>query len=187
MKKLLVIAALFALISCNHANQKIRLEFSFDEQKSNMDNNIGIDVAVFDDRLENDSIGTKEFCNYQKINISSEQNLPELLQKEINQQLLKKGFKQGNDKLVEIHIEQLRYKSECGFLLGKSKINILVKVVIANPRSGAKITKNFKSSLNSKHFIISLESTDKEIINNLLEEVVGDILSDDVLIKNLAQ
>ena len=184
MKKLLIIAAFFTLISCAHEDQKVRLDFSFHDKKSNIGNDVKIALAVFDDRLEIGFIGTKEFCDDQKISITSEQNLAELLKKEMTEQLYKKGFKEGNDKMVEVRIQSLKYKAECGLMLGRSKANLLIKVLVINAKTGAKITKNFELSLKGKHFIIPLASTDAETINDLLQEVVEDILEDDIIVRN---
>ncbi len=184
MKKTLIIISLLTLISCTHQDQKTRLDFSFDGKKSNIGSDTKIDLTVFDERLENGFIGTKEFCDGKKITIGSEQNLAELLKKKINAEFYKKGFKQGSDKLVEIHIQNLKYKAECGFLLGKSSANFQIKVLVTNNKTGSKATKNFELSLNNKHFILPLESTDDDTINDLIEEVIGDFLEDDILLRN---
>ncbi len=187
MKILLTIISLFALISCAHQNQKIRVDFSLDEKKSNIGNDVGISLAVFDDRLENKFFGTKEFCDDQKISITSNQNLAELLENEINNQLLRKGFKQGNEKIVEIRIQNLKYEASCGFLLGRSKADVSVKVSVTSSKGKIKTTKNFGLTANSKHFLLPLASTDADTINNVLSQVVRDILEDDMIVRNLSQ
>ena len=184
MKKLLIIISLFTLISCTHQDQNIRLDFSFDEKKSNIGNGVGINVAVVDNRSETKFLGSKEFCDAQQISIISEQNLAEIVKKEIDNQLLRKGFRQGDDKLVEIQIQQLKYEAQCGIILGKSKADILVTVTVTTPRVGGKITKNFNISLDNKHFIIPLAGTDAKTINNLIKEVVENILDDDMILRN---
>lgn len=184
MKKFLIVASLFALASCVHPDQKVRVELTFKDAKSNIGNNVKVDLAVFDDRLETQLFGSKEFCDGQKINLINEQNLTRLLKDEISDQLSKKGFKQGSDKFVEIHIKQLKYKADCGFLLGKSRADILAQVLTINPKTGTKTTKNFELSSKNKHLILPLASTDAEIINELLEEMVGNILNDDIIVRN---
>lgn len=187
MKKLLIVASLFTLISCTHQDKKIRLDFSLEDKKSNIGNGVKLNLVVIDDRLENNFIGTKEYCDNEKITISTEQNLAELLKKKISDNLLQKGFVGGNDKLVEIHIAQLQYMAECGFLVGKSKGDVMIKVSVIDPKSGAKITRDFEVSLSNKHFILPLAATDEKIINDLLEVVVKDILDNDMLLRNPAQ
>jgi len=187
MKKLLIIISLFTLISCNHQDEKIHLNFSFKQEKSNIGNNVGTRLTVFDDRLVNDFIGVKEFCDDEKININSGGNLVELLRKEIDEQLLRKGFKQGNEKLIEIHIQNLKYEAKCGIFLGQSKADILVKVLVTNSKSNVTAVKNFALSMQSKHFILPLASTDANTINRLISEVVNDILDDDILLRSLTQ
>ena len=187
MKKLLILISLLTLISCTNKDKKIRLDFSIHDKKSNIGNEVKIRLAVVDDRLENNFIGTKEYCDNGKINITTQQNLAELLKQKISDNLLQKGFKNGNDKLIEIHIEQLQYKAECGFLLGKSEAEVAIKVTITDVKSGAKITKNFEVSANNKHFILPLASTDEKVVNDILEVVVEDILNNNALLKNLTQ
>ncbi len=187
MKKLLIILSLLTVISCANKDKKIRFDFSVDTKKSNIGNGAKLDLAVFDDRLENASIGSKEYCDNKKITISTDQNLAELLQKKISDSLLQKGFKQGNDRLIEIHIEHLQYKAECGFILGKSQAEVAIKVSVKDPKSNAKIIKDFELSLSNKHFILPLITTDEKIINDLLETVIKDILDNNILLKNPAQ
>jgi uncharacterized lipoprotein YajG len=184
MKKLLIITALLTTISCNHVDQKVRLAFSFDEKKSNIGNDVGVNLTVFDDRSEKNFIGSKEFCDNQKISLTNDQNLVELLKKEVNEQLLRKGFKQGNDKMVELRIQHLKYKASCGFILGKSETSILIRAIVTNAKTGKKVTKDFELSLNGKHFIIPLASTDASSINDVLDELAAKILDDDMIVRN---
>lgn len=187
MKKILIIISLFTLISCNHQDRKVHLNFSFEQTKSNIGNDIGVHLAVFDDRLVSGFIGVKEFCDDQKISLTSDQNLAELLKKEIDEQLLRKGFKQGDQKLVEIRIENLKYDAKCGLVIGKSQADILVKVSVTDAKTNINAVKNFELSIQSKHFILPLSSTDDNTINRIISEVVKDILDDDILLRSLAQ
>jgi uncharacterized lipoprotein YajG len=187
MKKLLIVASLFTLISCTHQDKNIRLDFLPEDMKSNIGNGVKLNLTVIDDRLETKFIGTKEYCDNEKISIYSEQNLAALLKKKIRDNLLQKGFVGGNDKIIEIRIKQLQYKAECGFLVGKSKGDVMIKVSAIDPKNGAKITRDFEVSLNNKHFILPLAATDEKIINDLLEVVVKDILDNDMLLRNSAR
>lgn len=187
MKKLLAVATFFILISCSHQNQKVSFNLSFNDNKLSVENGSGINIAVIDDRLEKKILGTKEFCNDDKITISSDENLTELLQQKISENLAQKGFKKGRDKVLAIHLSNLQYSAKCGLIIGKSSADIAIKVVITDYKSGSEITKNFDLSLNSKHLFRPLESTDSQTINNLLQEMVSDILKDEALLKNLSQ
>lgn len=186
MKKFLLIAALLATISCSHQNQKITLDLYFDEKKSNIGNGSAIDVVVFDDRINKEIIGKKIFGD-EKITISPEQNLALLLEQKIKENLGRKGFSQGGDKIIEIRIETLEYQARRRFFIGTSKANGLLKVVVSNIKTGEKFTKNFTLTVKNKHFIAPLASTDANTINELLQELVQDILSDKAILKNLTK
>jgi uncharacterized lipoprotein YajG len=135
-----------------------------------------------DDRIEPNFLGTKEYCNYDKISIINEQNLTDLVARKIEEDLSNKGFSKGDDKVVEVAIKKLQYESECNFFLGKSQAHVLIKVSVNNAKSKTKITKNFELSLKNKHFLIPLISTDINTINELLNEVIQDILDDKILL-----
>jgi len=184
MKKLLTILALTTLFSCTHQDQKVRLDLSLNVEKSNIGNDVGINLMVFDDRLEKGFIGSKEHCDNQKINITLEQNLAELLKKQMISLLMKKGFRQGSDRIIELHIQELQYKAICSFMIGKSEANILIRVVSIDPKTNRKNTKDFQLSLNGKHFIIPLESSDANAINEIFNEILAKILDDDVILRN---
>ncbi len=186
MKKLLLTSALLFAISCSYQNQKVTLDLSFDDKKSDIGNNVGLDLQVFDDRLHTDIVGIKELGD-KKFTIAPEQNLTEFLRRKIKEDLFHKGFRPGKDKALEIHIETMKYKAERGFMLGKSTAEIAIKVVVINNRTGEKLTRNFTTKLNNKHFIAPLDSTDARIINSLLQETMSDIINDEPLLRNLAK
>jgi uncharacterized lipoprotein YajG len=185
MKKILIIVSLLTFFSCSYQTQKVKLDLSFDDEKSNIGNGLGIQVVAFDERLEKEFVGTKKIGD-EKVKIVIEQNLPELLQSKIKENLLKKGFKIGKDKLVEIHVESLSYKAKRQFFISTSNASGNIKIVVKNYKNNEKFTKNFDLSLKRKHFIMPLESTDSKTINAILKEIVEDILNDESFIKNLS-
>ena len=187
MKKLLLVAALFLAASCTHENQKINLTLHLDDTKSNIGNGAKLDLMVFDDRANDGIFGTKEFSSDEKVKIISQENVALLLTQKVEQNLIAKGFKKGNGKIVEIHIEQLYYLAKRGFLVGTSEGIAVIKILVKNTKTKSVVTKNFSLSLNNKHFIAPLESTDASTINSLLQEITRDILSNQDLLKNLAQ
>jgi hypothetical protein len=81
----------------------------------------------------------------------------------------------------------LFYLAKRGFPVGTSEGNAAIKVVVKNPKNKSVVTKNFNLSLNSKHFIAPLESTDAATINDLLQEISQDILDNKDLIQTLAK
>lgn len=186
MKNLLIFTAFLTLISCSHHDQKIKFDLNLNEQKSNIGKGAGIDLVMIDDRSD-DLIGVKEFGAEEKIKISSDENLAEFLQKKITKNLLQKGFSIGFGKTLEIHITNLKYTAKRKFFIGESVGKIAITAVVTNNKNQLTLTKNFSSGLDSKHFIVPLESTDAAIINNLLEEIINNILGDAELLKKLAE
>jgi uncharacterized lipoprotein YajG len=184
MKKILVIAAIFGLFSCSYKDQRIALDLSYDSEKSNIGQGNKIAVKVLDERLQKNFIGSKEYCDHQKILIKNEQNLAEILKQELDLQLARKGFVAGNDKLLELRIERLEYKASCKYLVGKSEANILVKATITNNKTGLRTNRSFEVSQDGKHFLVPLASTVEDSINNILQDSVKEILGDDSLLKN---
>ncbi len=184
MKKLLI-ASLFIAASCTHENQNVAFNLRFNHEKSNVGNNAGIDVTVIDDRLNQNIIGSKQFSADEKVQIISEDNIAALIKAQINAFLEAKGFKRGNAKLVEVHIEKLQYSAKRGFPVGNSEGEASLKVVVTNTKTKTIFTKNFNLSLNNKHFIAPLESTDSATINSLLQDIISDVVNNNELIKNL--
>lgn len=185
MKNLLIIAAFFSLISCAHHDQKIKFSFDLNSQKSNIGKGAGIDLVLIDERSD-EILGSKEFSAEEKIKISSDENLAEFLQKKIAENLLQKGFKIGFGKTLEIHIINLEYAAKRKFFIGESSGKIAITAVVTDNKNQSTLTKNFSSSLDSKHFIAPLESTDAATINDLIQEIVKNILGDAELLKKLA-
>lgn len=184
MKKLFLVIAFFLTASCTHQDQKVEIKLFFGEQDSEIGNDSGIEVLVFDDRADKEILGQKEFGD-EKINIKFDQDLTQLLQQKISDNLAARGFKIGKEKEFEFHIKTLRYKASRGFPLGKSHAEIAMQIIVKNNKNGEKLTRNFSMALNNKHFIVPLESTDSATINSLLQEAVFDVLNDEMIIKNL--
>jgi uncharacterized lipoprotein YajG len=186
MKKILIIFSLLLTVSCSHANQTAKLNLSFDSKKSDIGNGRKVRILVIDDRSNKEIIGSKEFGD-EKIEIKLDQNLAEFLQKKITENLMEKGFKIGDEKIVEIHLKKMKYKAEREFVIGKSKASGEISLIIKNSKTKAEFSKDYNLSMKKKHFIVPLESTDAKIINSLLEEMVEDILDDKKFLENLTK
>lgn len=187
MKNFLLATALFLVVSCSHQNQKVSFNFFLDDQKSNVGNGAAIDLMVFDDRADDMLLGSKKFSAKEKVKIFSDENIALLLTKKINQNLLAKGFVKGTEKVFEIHIEKLQYQAQRGFPVGSSEGEAAFKVLVKNSKNKSTLTKNFNLKLDSKHFIMPLESTDSATLNSLLQEITQDILGNEELMKALAR
>lgn len=186
MKKLFLLAAVFFAASCTHENQKMKFDIAIDREKSDFNNVGAIEVVAFDDRSQKEILGNKIFGD-EKIQITSDQNLSELLLHKISENLAQKGFQKGRDKIVEIHLESLQYKAMRKFFIGTSEADSTIKIIVKNVKSGEKFTKNFSLSVKGKHFLAPLEATDEEIINEILRDTVLDILSDKSFLKSLSK
>ncbi|MBU6141307.1 MAG: hypothetical protein KGP29_07155 [Proteobacteria bacterium] len=186
MKNFLVITSLLTLISCAHHDQKIKFSFDIESQKQKVGHGVGIDLVMVDDRPD-EVIGTKEYGPEEKIKIGSSENLAESLQKKIFANLLKRGFKNGWDSSLEIHVLKLDYRAKSEFFIGTSEARAAIKVVATNNRTGSSLTKNFSSSLDGKHFIRPLDSTDEALINKLIQELVESILDDEEVLNKLVK
>jgi len=186
MKKIFLIAAVLLASSCTHENQKIRFDISIDREKSDFGNVGAIKVVAFDDRSHKELIGNKTFGD-EEIQITSDQDLADLLREKISKNLEQKGFTKGNDRIVEIHVESLQYKAARKFFIGTSEVDSMIKIVVKNTKNGKKFTKNFALSVNGKHFIVPLEETDTAIINTILQDIVLDILSDRAFLNSLSK
>lgn len=186
MKKILLILPFLAAISCVHPNQKVALNFDLNNQSSSIGSNKSIEVSVFDERVNKSLLGRKKF-SAEEIEINADVNVAAFLQQKIMQNLSRRGFKNGHDKIVEIHIETLSYMAKRGYPVGSSKIDARLKVMVQDSKTGAKFIKNYGTSWDSKHFIVPLEATDGETINALLRDVTQEIVSDDSFLESLVK
>lgn len=186
MKKILAMFSLLLAISCSHANQTVKLDFTLDNKKSDIGNDKKVRILVIDDRSNKEIIGSKEFGD-EKIEIKLDQNLAEFLQKKITESLVEKGFKIGDEKIVEIHLKKLKYKAKCKFMIGSSKANGEINLIVKNSKTKSEFTKDYNLSLKRKHFLVPLESSDAKIINSLIEEMAEDILDDKKFLENLTK
>ncbi len=186
MKKLLLATAILLLAACTHENQKMKFDITIDREKSDFDNVGAVSIVAFDERSQKEIIGNKTF-GIEKVTISSNDNLAELLRNKISENLAQKGFKKGFDKTVEIHLESVQYKAVRKFFIGTSEADSAIKIIVKNNKTGEKFTKNFALSVKGKHFLAPLESTDQETINTILRDTVLDILNDKSFLKSLAK
>ncbi len=186
MKKFLLILPFLAVISCHHYDQQVILGFDAPNQSSTLGNNTGVDVTVYDVRAEKKLLGRKTFSN-EEIEITSNVDLAAFVQFKITQNLMRRGFKPGHDKIINVYIETFDYKAKSGFGIGTSRIEAGLKIVVADSRTGLKFTKNYGTAWDNKHFIVPLEETDSRTINLLLKDILQEILLDDSFIESLVR
>lgn len=184
MKKILSLLLLVAIASCTHVDRTLKVNFNSDLNKSNFGSEIKVSVKVVDDRMDKKLLGTKEYCDGKKVKITSAENVADLLRKKILNSLLQEGFKEGNDRTIEVHIQQLNYKASCS-LIGKSDAQMTLSVIVNNSKTNTKTTRDFDLTSENKHFIIPLAETDEKNINGLFSEMMETILSNEAFLKSL--
>lgn len=186
MKKILLVTAFLAVTSCATSNQEVKLGFRLDDDAiSRVQNNSnGFELSVSDDRENRKYLGKKKLVN-QQVEVKTDKNLAEFFENKITKGLVLKGFRQGGNKVIAVHLKTLKFKSEIGFPVGSSEVNIVVKVSVKDTKNSKVFAKNYLFDVNNKHFIMSCKSTDEATINNAVESLVMDIIKDDELLENL--
>lgn len=185
MKKFLLILPLLTMISCVYNDQKIPLNFDLNNQISTIGGYKGVELLVIDNRINRPLIGRKKFSSDEEIEIVPTTDLSAFLQQKITQNLLSRGFQYGKDKMVQIYIESFFYEASRNIMVGNSGINAKFRVVVKDKKSNDEFVKNYEMSLNKKHFVMPLESTDELTINLFLRDMLQEILSDDNFIESL--
>jgi uncharacterized lipoprotein YajG len=191
MKKNILITCLILATSCSYNDRQVRFDLNVAQnQNDTVINKSGalsaLKISVIEQRKNPEIVGTKKIGD-QKVKITSTENLAKLLEEKISENLFEQGFKKGNAKQLELYVEKFQFTAKRRFFIGKSEAKTKIKAVVKDSKNNVKFTKNFELSLNNKHFIASFESTDEATINQLLNEVAQDIVSDKSLLENLSK
>jgi uncharacterized lipoprotein YajG len=186
MKKIIFLSLIFLSFSCAHHNQKIDVDVVLKQEKSYVGHNINIDLKVIDDRVDDKFLGEKTFLNDEKIKIFSSKNLAKIFAEKLTKGFEFQGFVVGKGKSFELKIKEISYNSNKKFFIGNSVANSSIEAIVKNS-DGSVFSKNFSLNLKRKHLIGSFESTDAEIVNQLVEETINDILSNQELLKYLVK
>ncbi len=184
--KILPLLIITFISSCYHdQKQFVRLDFNFDEKESVfLEKKYNFDLIVIDERKEKDIIG-KKFLGEEEIKIIGETSLSDIIKNKITQGLANKGFNIGDGKIVELHIQQLKYSAKRKFFIGDSEAKAEISVIVKNPKNKSQFSKDFKLSTENKHFIVPLKSTDDATINYIIKEILNDIISDEELLREI--
>lgn len=185
MKKVLCTIPFLFLIACAHADQKLILDFNIKNQASTIGANRALNVDINDNRVNKEVIGKRIFSAEDAPKIKIDANLAEILRQKITQNLTGRGFKLGNDKIVELNINTLSYDAKIGYPVGTGRAEISIRVAVYDSKSSNKFMKNYGTVVNSKHFMYPLESTIAETVNNLLRDTLQEIVSDDSFLESL--
>ena len=194
MKNLFLITALSILLtSC--AGKIVEVNLLKSDQKSiTLENNyyeeqdiitssheLFDNIEVIDDRQDQNLLGIKTYGE-EEIKIINNQNLSNLIKDEIIDNLNKDNQFIDKNKTLKIILKTLKYNSQRGFFLGKSKAKIAIKAsLIDNDTRHMEYGRTYNLENESPHFIVSLEKTDQKTINTTLRDAVNKILEEDSL------
>lgn len=187
MKKILIILGLTILTSCVSYNQEmLNLNLLPNQKYSDLGGNKTISLSVVDERINKD-LGNKRLGE-DLIIIKSNQDLLQTIRDNVTKNLGQYGFltssennSESSAKTLEVHIITLSYNAYREFFMGSSKINILLKIVAKDKKSGNSYITEQSLALDKSHFIMPLITTDEKTINDALQEAVGGILSNQKL------
>jgi uncharacterized lipoprotein YajG len=194
MKILIKICVLTALIigisSCTHLDEKMSFNISLSNAAAKIGDGKKVKVSVEDQRQSPKIVGRKKFGD-EKIKITSEQDLAIYLREQIEKGLKDQGFviaeKKSTDvKPVLLQIRSFKYEARSGFLIGKSKFDAEILLVI-DAKNNSRFSKKYFLSSQNKHFLRSSREFDINKINSSLQEIVNDILKDEELLGELSK
>ena len=187
----LLISAVFVLTSCVGKYVEVRLLPSdsddnyYEDEKANISEiNQFNNIEVIDNRNNQELIGTKEYGE-ESMEIVNSQDLADLIKEEII------GNLQANNQMIHpsqtlrITLETIKYNSQRGFLIGKSRVKISLKAVLTENNNHTKYGKMYNLENERSHFIISLERTDQKTISAALRDVIDRIIEDGKLQESL--
>ncbi len=186
IKKYVIISLIF-LASCSYKNHKVDVDLKGKNVSSQIGEGVAVSISVADVRQE--KIVGKKIISYEKqVEVGINQDLERIIYQRIANNLSSRGFAVKNnnvDKIIGIHINNLFYESKKGILIGNSKIKVEIQVSIKDQKSKKIFTKKYGINSGRSHFVVSSKKADAKIINDILQEVVNDILTDDAFLQNL--
>jgi uncharacterized lipoprotein YajG len=192
MKKLLILIIASALLSsCVASNQEtLNLNLSIAQKYSDFGSNKSVELLVVDERKDKDLIGNKRLGE-DLVAIKSSQNLVDLIQNKVSRDLEQNGFLVASqssglaDKNLEVKILTFNYNAYREFLIGTSRIEILLKITAKNKVGNASYSTTQSLSLDKNHFIMPLISTDEKTINKALQEALDGVFANQKLLEFL--
>lgn len=190
MKKFFtLIVSSILLSSCVSYNKEmLNLDVSVAPKYSDYGGSQAIRLVVVDDRLDRNLLGNKRLGE-NLIAIKSNQNLTDVIKDKIAKDLGQNGFLAVDggmvNKVLEIHIINFNYNAYRDFFVGNSKIDVLLKITAKNKAYGTSYTTKQSLSLNKKHFIMPLITTDEQTINFALQDALDGILANQQLLEFL--
>ena len=176
MLKKFFIALVFLASSCAHNDFVVNVDFNLYKSALKTDNK-SINVIVVDNRVNDRIIGQK-ISGGKVAQITTNQDLVDLLQKKITNNLTAKGFLIGLDFTIKVEVEELNYESSRGFIVGDARSYGRIKVTVIANNDGSQFSKNYELHHVTKYFIISNKEEDQDNIQRMIQELISDFLSD---------
>jgi hypothetical protein len=187
MKKLLTILLPFIFLSsCVSYDQEILgFNLSASEKYSDFGKGKAVQVLVTDDRIDNNLLGKKRL-GQRVVKIKSDQSVTAAAKSKISKDLGQQGFVAVDggliDKVLEVHIVNLNYNAYREFFIGSSKVDVLLKIVARDVSSGVTYSTKQSLTMDKKHFIMPLITTDEKTINLALQEALNSVFENQKLL-----
>lgn len=185
MKKIRYFAIMLAVIllgGCAQTTNIVSLQPSPSIQSSNIGSGKTVTVSVLDERSQSLD------AQYAAAKIDPSQNVSQIFTDQINQGLAAKGFNttatmaanQLTAKIVSINY------SAASSYLGQNSQTVVALQVIATNKNGT-YSKTYRASSYSDAYLTATRSDAYEQVNNALNKVLTNLLSDQGLLQFLAQ
>ena len=183
--KLLIVISLLFVSSCEMNLSNVKLEPNLTTDEVRLNKNIKFDVKVFDKRPYTKFIGYRGFGQH-RASIGNDQDLKDLIKKEIINALNEKGFNyydKANNK-INIYLLNLNYKA---FRYRKSiSINTLFELELLNRNNNIIYHNLYRSELNRSIGSFAPKAIeDERDINNSFQQALQSIIDDQDLIQSL--
>lgn len=180
-----LISSVLFLTSCAGKYVEVRLlpANSGDHYYEAKDANVAADglfnnIEVMDNRNNQELLGIKEYGE-ESMEIINSQDLADLIKGEVIANLQENQQTLDQNQTLRITLETIKYNSQRGFLIGKSKVKISLKAtLIDNYTQHAAYSKVYNLENERSHFIISLEKTDQKTISSALRHAIERIIAD---------
>ncbi len=180
-----------SLSSCVSYNQEdLNLSLAISQKYSIPGNKKSINLTIVDSRSDKNLLGQKRLGE-DLIKIKSNQEITEVIYSKISRDLEQNEFSVANEnsnvgnKYLEIKILTLNYSAYRDFFTGSSKIDILLKVTAKNKHNEESFSTTQSLTLDKKHFIMPLITTDEKTINSALQDVLDGVSSNHKLMEFL--
>jgi uncharacterized lipoprotein YajG len=187
----LILVVLLCLVSagCAYIDQNLKVDPEASVTSDNIGGGRKIAVRVIDDRDEQ-LIGKRGAQFLPGGKISSKQDLAEVLEEDVREGLLRKGFEPVKEHetglLMKVELRSLEYNSSMGLWTAGNIGTAVIKVTATAP-SGKIYEETYRSESEVRTAFISSQVTNARVVNNALSEAINKIFEDRELVEFLAR